>query len=298
MPTLADHSSTSIIKLLAVGENGTGKSGALASLAKAGYRLWILDYDNGLDSIVDALSGDTDALKRVTFETLRDDITTVNGLPKIKTPVHAYEDAGRTIQKWEKSLPEYEIVTQEFLEEDKPPVISKTTHHFTPSDVLVLDTLSSFTQAAFNKALALGARLNQRPQLQDYGWMADSVKLFIEMLTSPDLNCHVIVNTHIRFLTSEADETTQRGLPNAKGQEISREVGKYFNNVILFRTLGSGPGARRRIGTQPQGVVEVKVSAPSKVKAEYPIDTGLADLFADILGHRGPIPPTTNQAKG
>jgi len=269
MPSLDAHPSSSIIKLLAVGENGTGKSGALASLVKAGYHLHILDYDNGLDSIVDALSGDTPALKRVEYETLRDDITTVNGLPKVKAPVHAYEDAGRTLEKWK--------VTD-----------------FTPKDVLVLDTLSSFTQAAFNKALAIGQRLNQRPQLQDYGWMADSVKLFIEMLTSPELNCHVIVNTHIRFLTSEADETTQRGLPNAKGQEISREVGKYFNNVILFRTLGSGPGARRRIGTQPQGVVEVKVSAPSKVKAEYPIDTGLADLFSDILGHRGPL-PTTNK---
>lgn len=271
MPSLDAHPSTSIIKLLAIGENGTGKSGALASLAKAGYKLWILDYDNGLDTLADALSGDNGALGRVQFETLRDDIVTTNGLPKIKAPVHAYEDAGRTLERWR-------------VEE------------FGPNDVLVLDTLSTFTGAAFNKALALGARLNQRPQLQDYGWMADSVKLFLEMLTSPELNCHVIVNTHVRYLASESDDTTQRGLPNAKGQEISREVGKYFNNVILFRTLGSGPGARRRISTQPQGVVEVKVSAPSKVKPEYPIDTGLADLFADILGHRGPT--TTPTTKG
>lgn len=270
MPSLDAHHANVLYKGLHVGENGTGKSGALASLAAAGYSLHVLDYDNGLDSIVDALRDNPAALKRVQFETLRDDITTTNGLPKIKAPVHAYEDAGRTLEKWKVEA-------------------------FTPSDVLVLDTLSTFTTAAFNKALALGARLNQRPQLQDYGWMADSVKLFLEMLTSPELNCHVIVNTHVRYLASESDDTTQRGLPNAKGQEISREVGKYFNNVILFRTLGSGPGARRRISTQPQGVVEVKVSAPSKVKPEYPIDTGLADLFADILGHRG---PTAKPTKG
>lgn len=265
MPTLDEHPAQALYKGLHVGENGTGKSGALASLAAAGYNLWVLDYDNGLDSILDALRADPQAKRRVSYETLRDEIVTTSGLPKIKAPVHAYEDAGRTLEKWK-------------------------VESFTPKDILVLDTLSSFSQAAFNKALSLGARLNQRPQLMDYGWMADSVKLFLEMLTSPALNCHVVVNTHIRFLASESDDTTQRGLPNAKGQEISREVGKYFNNVILFRTLGSGPGARRRISTQPQGVVEVKVSAPSKVRPEYAIDTGLADLFADILGHRGPSP--------
>lgn len=271
MPSLADHHSSSVVKLLNIGESGTGKTGALASLAKAGYRLWILDYDNGLDIVQTALRGDDAALRRVTYETLRDTVTAVNGLPKIKPPITAYKGAGKALAEWNAGA-------------------------FTPQDILVLDTLTTFSEAAFNEALQLGGRLNQRPQLQDYGWCADSVKLFIEMITSPELNCHVIVNTHIRWFSGDDEAQTQaKGLPNAKGQEISRVVSRYFNTVCLTRTQGSGPATRRMISTQPQGVVEVKTSAPASVKPTYPIETGLAELFFDILGHR-PSPPAKGSA--
>ncbi len=82
MPSLLDHHAASVIKLLAVGESGTGKSGMLASLATAGYHLWLLDYDNGIDVIYNALKEDKAALSRVTYETLRDTITVTNGTPK------------------------------------------------------------------------------------------------------------------------------------------------------------------------------------------------------------------------
>lgn len=265
MPTLADHPSASVVKLLLIGESGTGKTGSLASLAKAGYNLYILDYDNGLDIVQTALRDDPAALARVQYETLRDTIVSVNGTPKLKPPIHAYKDAGKVLNDWGAS-------------------------GFTARDVLVLDTLTTFSEAAFNEALVLGGRLNQRPQLQDYGWLAESVKLFIDMITSPEIACHVVVNTHIRFLSGEADTEIMKGLPNAKGQEVSRTVSRYFNTVALARTQGTGPAAKRIISTQPQGVVEVKTSAPTHVKQSYPIETGLADLFRDILGHGPPSP--------
>ncbi len=249
--------------MLNIGESGSGKTGALASLARAGYNLHILDYDNGLDIIANVLRDDAAALGRVRYESLRDIIVSVNGIPRVKSPVSAYKNAGKTLTEWKAET-------------------------FTPSDILVLDTLTTFSDAAFNEALVLGGRLNQRPQLQDFGWMADSVKLFIEMITSPELNCHVIVNTHVRYLNGEGDTEIMKGLPNAKGQEVSRTVSRFFNTVALTRTIGTGPAAKRVISTKPQGVVEVKASNP-KVKDSYPVDVGLAQLFHDILGH-GPIP--------
>jgi len=261
--------------MLNIGESGAGKTGALASLAQAGYNLWVLDYDNGLDVVQNVLRRLPDplaasVLKRVTYETLRDTIVSVSGLPRVKSPVSAYKGAGKVLTEW-------------------------GAQNFTPQDVLVLDTLTTFSEAAFNEALQLAGRLNQRPQLQDYGWMADSVKLFIEMITAPELNCHVIVNTHVRYLSGEADAEIMKGLPNAKGQEISRIVSRYFNTVTLTRTRGTGPAAKREISTQPQGVVEVKTSAPTHVKPTYPIETGLASLFEDILGH-GPSSTSTLSA--
>lgn len=275
MPTLADSTPDAPIKALCIGQSGTGKTGALASLALAGYKLHILDFDKGLTSrnaLADVLKTHPEAQRLVNFESPADTIDSAKGLPRLKPPIHAYKDAGRILTEWDASS-------------------------FTLNDILVLDTLTTFSEAAFNEALMLGGRLNQRPQLQDYGWMADSVKLFIEMITDPSFSCHVIVNTHIRWFAADEESQTQAtGLPNAKGQEISRVVSRYFNSVLLYRTQGAGAGAKRMISTQPQGVVEVKTSSPSSVKREYPIDTGLASFFFDILGH-GPTPQPKSPAK-
>lgn len=257
------------MRLLNIGESGTGKTGSLASLVIAGYTLWILDYDNGLDILVNALRAHykdspelSSALSRVHYETLRDQTAFINGVPKIKSPVTAWKGAGQTMKKW----------TEEGLG--------------TATDIVVCDTLSTMSSAAFNEAMMVAGRLNQRPQQTDYGWMADSVMLFIGALTDDDAKYNVIVNTHIKFLSgNEDDQTSNRGLPNAKGQQISKDIGKFFNSAVLTRTQGTGPTAKRIISTQPQGVIEVKTSNPFSVKPTYNVDVGMAQLFHDLLGH-------------
>ena len=260
MPTLSDHPSSNIVRLLNIGESGTGKTGALASLVKAGYSLYVLDFDNGLDILANLLTPAEQA--RVTYEELRDDIAVVNGVPKLKSAT-AWKNAGLALETWNASA-------------------------FGPSDVIVLDTLSTASQAAFNFCL----RLNPNNLQAVYGSMADTVLAFVDMLTAAPMNCNVIVNTHVRFLSGGADETIMRGLPNAKGQQIPKDIGKFFNTCVLTRTQGAGPAAKRMISTKPQGFIEVKTSNPLKVKDSYPLETGLADLFADILGH-GPSKPAS-----
>lgn len=280
MATLDQHSSASVVRLLNIGESKTGKTGSLASLAIAGYNLYILDYDNGLDILAAAIRhhyakddlGLAACMARVHYVTLRDDLAFMAGKPQIKAPVHAYKDAGKALAEWKAT-------------------------EFGPTDVLVIDTLTTLSDAAFNEALALGARLNQRPQLADYGWLADSVKLFIGMITDDDtMKCNVVVNSHIRYFGADDESGTQaRGLPNARGQEISRIVSRYFNTIVLTRTQGQGAGAKRLISTKPQGVVEVATSNPFGVKDTYTVEGGLAPLFHDLLGH-GPetVPAPVN----
>lgn len=276
MTSLASHPSSEIVRLLNIGESGSGKTGALASLAEAGYRLWILDYDNGLDILANLLRDDPEALSRVTYETLRDATSNINGVLKIKSPPMAYKNAGKTLSAWNIAA-------------------------FTPLDVIVIDSLTTLSEAAFNEALSKANRLNEHPQQTDYGWMADSVKLLIDTLTDESLNCNLVVNTHVRYLGVEEEAmvgdaktrviSTVTGVPNAKGQEIPRTIARYFNTVVLSRTVGSGPGTRRMITTQPQGTVAVKTSNPVNVKPSYKIEDGLAPLFADILGHGPDLNP-------
>ena len=61
MPPIGSHQSTNSTKLMLLGESGAGKSGALASLVTAGYKLRILDFDNGLDTLKNYLTDPTSA---------------------------------------------------------------------------------------------------------------------------------------------------------------------------------------------------------------------------------------------
>lgn len=268
--TLDTHPSARVVKLLNIGESGSAKTGAMASLVIAGYNLWVLDYDNGLDILANLLRDNPEALRRVHYRTLRDTITISGGVPKVKPPVSAWKQAGKTLTEWNIAA-------------------------MTPNDIVVLDTLTTASQAAFNESLSVNGRLNARSHESDYGWMADSVLLFIDALTSDEINCNVIVNTHVKFLSGDEEtQTVARGLPNAKGQQISKDIGKFFNTIVYSRSIGSGPATRRVITTQPHGVVSVKTSAPATAKPSYPVETGLADLFKDILGH-GPILNTATE---
>src|SRR5947207_14204487 len=73
MTNLANHHSSHIVKLLYIGDSGTGKTGSLTSLVKGGYKLRILDCDNGLDVLVQFIMRDCpDKIKNVDYETRRD----------------------------------------------------------------------------------------------------------------------------------------------------------------------------------------------------------------------------------
>lgn len=56
MASIKEHTSADVTKLLLVGDSGSGKTAALASLANAGKNLRILDYDDGLSILPDLLT--------------------------------------------------------------------------------------------------------------------------------------------------------------------------------------------------------------------------------------------------
>ena len=48
MPTLDQHQSDEYLKLIYIGDSSTGKTGSMVSLLLAGYKLYIIDMDNGV----------------------------------------------------------------------------------------------------------------------------------------------------------------------------------------------------------------------------------------------------------
>lgn len=272
MPPLSSHQAATAAKVLIVGDSGSGKTGALASLAKAGYRLIILDLDNGLDVVYNLLRN-SPAAENVFYETCTDEMQTIGGTVLPKGTPKAWTTAMQLLTRWKVSerpgLPAYDLGPASSWDE---------------KSVLVIDSMTFLGHAALRHVLAVNKRLGQTPWQSDWGEAMRLMEDCLSLLYSSEIKCNVIVNSHITFVTNEVEQVT-KGFPTALGSKLPPKVGRYFNTILQTKTKGAGSAARRVIVTRTEGVTELKNSVPGSLKDEYPIDTGLADIFS-ILNHK------------
>ena len=120
MPKLENHQSTNITKMLLVGDSGSGKTGALASLAKAGFNLRIIDVDAGLDVLSNLLRDPSspygkEALARVEFETVTDPMRVSGGklIPAKATVWQRYRNTCAGVQAQLKAGRQFDWETPE-----------------------------------------------------------------------------------------------------------------------------------------------------------------------------------------
>lgn len=263
MPSLSAHQSSRSTKLLLLGDSGSGKTGALVSLVKAGYKLRVLDYDNGLDSLV-AFSRKhaPRQLASVEFETLRDKIKGVlpdrvqyEGVPS------AFTRGVKLLDKWsDGSVPS----------------------QWDDKTILVLDSLTHFGNAAFAWAQALNP--TSREPRQWFFSAQKAVEGIIAQLTSESFAPNVIVSAHIQY--QQLEEGTTRGFPTAVGQALGSKLMSYFNNAVQVQREGSGSSVKRYIHTVPTPLVDLKNPAPFAIPPKMSIDDGLATFFAHVRGEK------------
>lgn len=291
MPSLADFA-FGPIKCLSCGRPGTGKTGQLISivLADPEARLFIANYDRGnIGTLASLIQFDplTKAprppeivarlRRQVQFHNFQDNIQTVNNMTLITGIPTAFSSLGGKLNKWDDE--------------------HKGMNEWGPKDWLVLDSISAMGEGAMRSALYGAERLNKRPEQSDWGEAIQRLSLLLEMTNDPKIPCNVMAITHIRFvgdLEGPTDPKTGKPtsldmVPNALGQKLPQEIGRYFNNIIETRVVGEGPGERRVIYTRSPGQLVLRSSNPAMVKPEYPI-TGLADWVRDIRSTPAPPP--------
>jgi hypothetical protein len=281
MPTLANHHASKVSKMLLIGDSGSGKTGALASLANAGYNLRILDFDNGCD-VLHAFV-DSDKLDNVVIETLTDKM-----VPSMDGPAQpvgvatdmAYARAMRLIQNWKTPDGTFGPIT-----------------NWGENDVFVLDSLTIQGNACLNYIKAANNSLAER----DWGFYGPAMELqekFLQLLFSDAVKCNVIIMAHIRSISPKKkvevagargqtsiqsiDAGEPKAYPSALGNQLPPKVGRYFNAVLRCRTSGYGPGLKRFIETVSDEEIELKNPAPHVVPPSIPLDGGkggLAEYF-------------------
>ena len=266
MPSLDQHQSSTTTKLLLIGFSGSGKTGALTSLVEKGYKLRILDFDNGLDSLViQCRKRCPDKLANVSFVSLRDKIKGTQAGPILDGQPTAFTRSMQLLDRWKDGD----------VDLGKPGDWGEDT-------VVVVDSLTFLSEAAFNWATAMNPGAKDKRQI--YGAAQAAIENAIAMLTGDNFKTNVVVISHIKFL--EQADGTNKGFPTTVGNALSPKIPAYFNNVALCETKSSGASAQRVLRTVSTGLVDLKSPASFTMAPELPIATALADFFKTNRGEK------------
>ena len=264
MPTLAQHQSSEFTKLLLEGDSGSGKTGCLASLVCAGYKLRILDFDNGLDSLAGAVKRTCpDKLENVEFRTLRDKRRATDLGPVIDGVPSAFTNALKMLDRWKYDDVDLGIPAQ-----------------WGPDYWLVLDSLTFLSDAAFDwremmtKSVSKDGKYDKRMIYYD---AQNAVENVLALLTGESFRTNVIVITHIRY--TDNPDGTKKGYPTAVGSALGPTIPRYFNSVALCQTAAGG---KRTIQTVATAMIDLKNPASATMAPTLPIETGLATFVKTL----------------
>jgi len=298
MPSLADFQSTSI-KMLLCGKPGTGKTGSLVSILDADpeARLFICNFDKGNIGTLLNVARFNPAngqprpnaaaiLSRIQYHDFQDPVKSVNGIPMVVGTPSAFTGIGKVLNDWGDGF--------------------GGLSSWGPKDWLIVDSVTALGESALRYALNSNRRLNQRPQFEDYGEAINRIQLLLESINDVTVKANVCCITHVRYvgdLESAPDPKTGKpkeldALPSALGQKMPQEIGRYFNNIIQADTVGTGPGTQRKLFSRSPGKLVTRTSNPGRVKPEYDLISGMAELVKDLRSEGVPIPSPQSSQPG
>ena len=280
------------LRLMMLGRPKAGKTGAVAALLNAGFRVALLDFDLNPEPLLTFGPASTD---RLSIISLRDKlIPQRDGTLAVRDEPTAMTKAHRALDDWGKVSPAHPW----------GPV-----NKWGSDTVLVLDSLTGFGDAAFNTVLFINGR--GPGQIRDLDWgaamrMEDN---FLSWLVGPDFHCHLIVTAHLKMIgpkverfneknddaelvkaktaisLANAENMPTRYYPTALGRALPQEILRRVPASVLVEQVDG----KRWIFTTPPNDMPIDIGVPMKgVKARYPQEEGLLEIMAGVCGYREP----------
>ncbi len=283
MPSLSNHHSNNLVKLLLLGDSKAGKTTSLVSLVKAGFKLRILDFDNLLDVFAMKVRQlCPDKIDNVEYRSVRDKYkgslagTVIDGKPK------AWITSLNMLNHWTYADDE----TGEITDLGVPATWGDDT-------ILVVDSLSRWCDAAydFHEVMTPKGKKGEADGRAVYGNAQDDVEKQIASLTSPSFKTNVIVIAHGTYMTLEDGKT--KIFPQGVGQKLSPKIPQYFPNYIYYTKTGE----KRTIQLNSDAMIDLANTKPDVMPKTLDTDTGLAEFFAILRGGAAKTEPTPATTK-
>lgn len=262
MPSLDKTQTSEFIKMLLIGQPMSGKTGSLASLVKAGYKLRVIDFDAKIHTLKAFVKKDSpDKLANVEVVTLRDKYKSTAFGAQIDGTPKAWATATALIDHWK----------YEGTDLGAPRTWGKDC-------VLVIDSLTFAARAAFDWAFPLvprGAGGNFDPRAV-YGKAQDAIFDELMLITAEDFKTNVVVTAHIDYLPMPDGKT--KGFPTTIGKALGPNIPAMFPSMAMtFSEVGA-----RKIGTVSNALLDLANPAPFKMQATMGIEEGLATFFKTV----------------
>lgn len=263
------------VKTILCAHSGSGKTGANASLAAMGLKLRYLDLDNGVDILRNLLNDPASAYVKANPKVGENLESIVSLAEQRKSTAGKLQMAKAEV--WSKASLQLEKWVDPASGKDFGSITEWTTEH-----VLCVGSMTRLAESALRFVQGMNGRLNQHPYQSDYGDAQNLLRAFLEIITSPDVQCNVVLECHIESIDDGSG--TIQDFPRAVGKALSPVIGSYFNSLLEIKKSGRGDALKRVIRTVPTGTLGVKNTAPFKVAAEYPLENGLAEYFKATRG--------------
>ncbi len=289
-------------KILLIGDQGTGKTGAKAALVALGYKLLMADTDQGFKILRSLLTDPrypyAAFMKRhgvkpeenisfipieVPIELQSQVVKSANGKSSTvdllgPTSSSAWTQVVKLLREWKDGEKNWGGLTD-----------------WDNDVVLDFDTMSTLAEVAKywvqDMNGHLGALIDDHGR--DTGGAQEMIMRLVSKVMSASVKCNVIMTGHIKRIDMSNDvpqsvesrlraqkSVEVKGYPAVIGQAVGPYIGKKFNDVFIVRRTGDGRGAERRIYTVPNDNVDAKNSV--WLDESYPLATGLGHIFAAL----------------
>ena len=276
-------------RIMIVGYPGAGKTGALACIANAGYKLRIIDFDGNLEPLL--LHLDSRALPLVDAIHFEDELRSANKFIEVVGIPSAFNNALKSMKHW--------VTTDENGEE----VDLGRSADWGPDTVVVIDSLTSMGTAAFNRTLKACNRNPMNCTRQIWGSAMADQDAAIRIMRGEKTRYHLVVLAHLKIIgpkdieqgdtdltkqlkASVAEIVPTRLFPSALGRQLSPEIGGRLPTLILAEAQTRANSTKRVLVTEPRPELDLKVPVKGLPKT-LPIESGLLTIF-EALGHKSP----------
>jgi hypothetical protein len=293
------------VKILLLGDQGQGKTGAKAALVAAGYKLRMVDADRGARILRSLLTdkrypyaeymrkagidpAEPGRISVVPIDVDFDMITTSKRdsqghtiFQDIFAPTNskAWSQVVKLLKKWV----------------DPDGTDHGSIYDWGPDTILDFDTMSTLAEIAKYWVQDLNGHLGALVDEhgRDTGGAQEMIMRLMSTITNSKVAANVIVTAHIKRVDMSNDipqSAEQRlrdkkpielkGFPMVIGQAVSPYIGKKFNDQFVVERQGNGKNAERRIYSVPVSNTDTKNSA--FVDPDYSLESGLAEIFAAL----------------